>query len=107
MIIQSNGSTWSGQAPDSLETLLDVLTRETLNPTFEKCGNFFYRLPGEGNKFHAFGNFLTVSHVFSIVGDLGELLPLAQALKVARRRRPYLVARAYLRGKGAVSHDAA
>jgi hypothetical protein len=93
MKIQSNGSKWAGEAPDTLEVLLDVLKTETLDPTFEQYGGFFYRLPGDeryDGEYHAFGNFLTVSHVFSIYGTLEELRPLAQALKLARSKPEYL-----------------
>lgn len=99
MRIESNGSKSAGEAPDPLETLLDVLTLETLDPAFEHYGKFFYRLPGEGAEFHAFGNFLTVSHVFSVVGTLDELRPLARALRQARRTPSYLTARASMRLK--------
>lgn len=94
MRIESNGSKWAGESPDPIKTLLEVLERETLDPTFEKFGKFFYRLPT--GEFRAFGNFLTVSHVFSITGSLEELRPLATALKRARQKRSYLVARSYL-----------
>lgn len=105
LLIQSNGSKWVGEAQDTIDVLLDRLKSETLDPTFEDYGNFFYRLPG-GEEFHAFGSFLgSASHFFSLFGGLDEMLPLAQALKQARRKRSYLVARAYLRGKGAVSTD--
>ena len=58
--IISNGSKWAGDPPDPIATLLDVLARETLDPRFEKYGNF----ETEPGRF--FGNFLTVSHVFNI-----------------------------------------
>lgn len=88
MRIDSNGSHWVGEEPDSLETLLDVLKKQTLDPSFEEYGRFFYQCGP--NEFHAFGNFLGYSHVFNIFGTLEEMLPLARALREARKRPEYL-----------------
>lgn len=91
MKILSNGSTFAGQAPDSVAELLAVLDTETLDPTFEEYGRFFlYHGPDD---FQAWGNFLTVSRVFDVRGTLAELLPLARALKANRRQPAYLRAR--------------
>jgi len=91
MRIEHNGSKFAGETPDPVEQLIELLREETLDPTFEKYGKFFYRLPT--GEFNAFGNLLTISHVFSIVGHLEELRPLARVLKQARGKRSYLVAR--------------
>lgn len=91
MHIESNGSKWAGEAPDTLEQLLDVLKRETLDPSFEECGRFFYE---SSPNWHAFGNFLTLSHVFNISGTAAEMEPLRLALIAARKRPEYV--RAYL-----------
>lgn len=88
--ILSNGNKTAGQEPDTIETLLDVLKNETLDPSFEDYGRFFYRLPN--GKYNAWGNFLTRSHVFNIVGSLKELRKLANAIKENRRSVPYLKA---------------
>lgn len=88
MYIISNGSPWAREAPVSVETLIQVLATEILDPRFEECGGFFFREPT--GTFRAFGNFLTVSHVFNIRGTLDELLPLARAIKAARRHPEYL-----------------
>lgn len=65
--INSNGSKWAGESPDSIETLLHVLATETLDPTFEDYGNFAINM-GDG-VVRFWGNFYTVSHVFSIDTD--------------------------------------
>ena len=98
MEITSNGSKWLGEPPDSVETLLGVLGSETLDPTFEHYGGFIYYI-GEG-KLHAFGNFLTCSHVFDITGTIGEMRSLAQGIKVAKRRPEYLEAKRANKCKG-------
>ena len=86
MLIKSNGSKWAGEAPDNIETLLQVLKTHRLDSTFaqRKYGNFFYRM-GDG-LFNAFGNFKDVSHVFNIEGTLEELQVLARAIKENRKR---------------------
>ncbi len=96
MHIESNGSKWAGQAPDTVEQLLDVLKRETLDPSFERFGRFFYE---SSPNWTAFGNFLTVSHVFNITGTAEELEPLRVAIEAARNRPEYV--RAYLDEYGA------
>ena len=78
-LIESNGSKWAGQEPDSIDVLLDILSKEPLDATFEQYGNFFTRLhstdfikpESEHAKewagcMHFFGNFKNLSHVFSI-----------------------------------------
>lgn len=77
--IRSNGSKWYGQTPDTIEQLLEVLKTYTLDPTFEKYGNFIYPyVPYRGwnDKNQVYkgctlisGNFYTLSHVFSIITD--------------------------------------
>jgi len=98
MEIASNGSKWAGEAPDSVETLLGVLATETIDPTFERYGGGIYYL-GDG-KLHAFGNFLTRSHVFDITGTIEEMRPLALAIKAAKRRPEYLKAKRANKCKG-------
>lgn len=96
MNIISNGSKWAGESPAPLSELIDTLKTETLEPSFEKYGRFFYRT-GE-NEFRAWGNFRTISHVFMVMGTLDELRPLALALKQARRRPEYLrIARPFIK----------
>ena len=42
MNITVNGSRWSGQQPDTIDSLISLLSREPLDPRFEDCGNFCY-----------------------------------------------------------------
>jgi len=67
--ISSNGSKWAGQAPDTIDQLIEVLGAETLNPEFEMFGNFSesssdYETAIYQCRMH--GNFLNLSHVFNI-----------------------------------------
>jgi hypothetical protein len=62
--IRSNGSKWAGESPDGIEVLEHRLRTETLDPTFEKYGNFIRKT--RGGPWKLFGNFLTYSHVFNI-----------------------------------------
>lgn len=74
-VINSNGSKWSGQNPDSIETLLNVLDSNALDPAFEEYGDFYEMRPMlmggsmSAHKHHFFGNFFDVSHVFNIDTD--------------------------------------
>lgn len=81
MEIISNGSKWAGEKPDTIERLMEVLQEYILDPRFdeERFGRFCYQL--STGVFHALGNLLDRSHVFSIRGTLDELLPLAQRIK--------------------------
>lgn len=99
--IQSNGSKWAGDEPDSIETLLDVLANHPLDRTFEdeRFGNFVIAdpvnlrgdklLPVGGVSF--FGNFLTLSHVFSIDStDADVIARLTTAIRLNQQRPDYL-----------------
>jgi len=81
--IQSNGSKWYGQEPDTIEDLIQVLNNYALDPTFEKYGNFVNVNPQWINKEIAekykvcvkfFGNFSELSHVFNIITDEPEVI---------------------------------
>ncbi|KHD28179.1 pyruvate dehydrogenase [Xenorhabdus nematophila] len=80
-LILSNGSKWAGQDPDNIQTLLDVLGNNVLDPMFEQY-HCYRSYPFEplikterNDKIFQpwlgaacfFGNFLTVSHVFNII----------------------------------------
>ncbi len=68
--INSNGSKWAGQAPDTLEQLYAVLQSNPLNPRFEEYGDFCLRDPNDTRCMLRFwGNFYNLSHVFSIDTD--------------------------------------
>lgn len=99
--ITSNGSKWAGQSPDSIEVLLEVLTREPLDPTFEEYGNFISENPCRAvpGKLYGewvdgpllfpgrqvtrfFGNFHKLSHVFNIDTDEPDVIePLTVAIR--------------------------
>jgi len=93
-LIESNGSKWAGQAPDSLDELKRRLRENTLDPTFEEYGNFYTLtsdawaiVPKEYEPFpwHFWGNFEDVSGVFSVFTcdeeTLDELCALIEANK--------------------------
>lgn len=89
--IQSNGSKWIGEEPDSLSVLYKVLQKEPLDPTFEKYGNFIFPV-NAGWRF--WGNFAKYSHVFSIdtndpvvIDNLIELITNNQNSKEYRELR--------------------
>lgn len=88
MNVISNGSKWAGEAPDTVEKLIEVLKTETLNPLFEQYGNFVTK--ETGGTLHIFGNFCTVSHVFNMRGTAKELRPVLTAIAAARRRPEYI-----------------
>lgn len=102
--IESNGSKWFGQQPDSIEKLKDVLKNYTLDPAFERCGNFVNRKPQWVRKeliekykgcTIIFGNFLALSHVFRIITDDEEFISEMEALINENKKRPeYQEARA-------------
>lgn len=94
--INYNGSKWAGEEPDSIATLLDVLASEVLNRLFECSvgGNPFISksevdakwAPPGTTRFH--GNFLNLSHVFSIDTDEPELVAELTAAIEANMARP-------------------
>lgn len=78
-----NGNKQSGEQPDTIEELLKLLNERTLNPEFEKYGNFVNNKPhwemSESARTYEgcstiFGNFLNIGHAFSIVTDDKEIL---------------------------------
>ncbi len=72
--IQSNGSKWYGQEPDTIDELLEVLKTETIEDRFfsktyySHHDKWLTRCPisKEGDIYHFFGNFEQLSHVFNI-----------------------------------------
>lgn len=86
---QSNGSRWAGQPLATFAELLDVLTREPLDPTFERYGDFIYR-DGDSRLWFMFGNFAHLSHVFNLATDEPLLaLRFARAVRANKRTRAY------------------
>ncbi len=84
--ILSNGSTWAGEQPRSLEDLLKVLAVYALDPVFARYGNFIVD-EGEG-WVSFFGNFTGVSHVFNIRTDEPEVIArLTRAIRENQARQ--------------------
>ena len=101
--IHSNGSKWCGKEPDTIEQLCEVLKEHTLDPEFEKLGNFVnhnpqWIKPNAQEKYagctQIFGNFYTCSHVFNITTDDAELI--ARLEKLIRENQS---TEAYLKAK--------
>lgn len=103
--INSNGSKWAGEAPDSIETLLGVLAEYVLDRRHEcppEFGHPFISVSKAGERwaplgtvrFH--GNFLTLSHVFSIDTDEPELIErMTLAIKQNMERPDYTAQPSY------------
>ena len=103
--IMSNGSKWAGEAPDSIALLLDVLSREPLDPTFELYGNFIQpdlpesyirngHLQAIPGAYRFFGNFYLLSHVFRIRTDERLIIDaLTAAIRANQQREDYQAAR--------------
>jgi len=90
--ITSNGSKWYGEEPDSIETLLEVLKENMLDPRFSEYGNFIIADVGS---VRFFGNFLNLSHVFDIrTDDPGVIAKLTRAIRENLRRDDYRAAAA-------------
>lgn len=101
--IQSNGSKWAGQQPESIEALIEVLKQYPLDPTFEKYGNFInpnpqFTEPEIQAKYAGctsfFGNFYALSHVFNIYTDEPAIIDrLSKAIKANLSTEEYKQAR--------------
>jgi hypothetical protein len=75
--IISNGSKWSGEKPDPLDVLIDVLKDNPLTPHFAP----FYEAGSVEGEVQFFGNFETISHVFQIdTNDLPVIKRLVAAI---------------------------
>ncbi len=61
--IASNGSKWAGQEPDSIDTLLEVMKKHPLRREYSGFEEV------DGRTVYFYGNFDTISHVFSIESD--------------------------------------
>lgn len=93
-VIQSNGSRWIGEAPASIDELFEVLAEERLD---ERRAPFIQRAPLKnvaGKMIHPdapqtvriCGNFLEVSHVFSIDTDDKALIARFEAAITANQK---------------------
>lgn len=95
-VIHSNGSKWAGQEPDTIEQLIEVLGKHTLDIerfgafgfiTFVEGGNNGYSSRNyDKHTIRIHGNFLDVSHVFDIEGEYKTLFPLIEAIKANIKR---------------------
>ena len=92
--INSNGSKWAGQAPDSIEKLLDVLAFDVLDRRFENedGGDVFISKRCEVTEIvHFRGNFFRLSHVFGIDTDEPDVIDsLTAAIRANQQRADYL-----------------
>lgn len=88
-LINSNGSKWAGQEPDSVEDLIKVLAKHDLDLRRFAAHGFiaFTDSNGYGNRDYEqhsvkiIGNFVGVSHVFDIEGVYENLRPLINAIE--------------------------
>lgn len=97
MKIESNGSKWYGQEPDSIEQLVELLRTSPLDPSFEGHGNFAYPIEdsnGPTGEWQVWGNFFHVSHVFRISGTKEEVWPLVLEVRLNQDSPAYKAARA-------------
>lgn len=100
--IISNGSKWVGQSPDTIDTLLEVLSKHTLDPRFERYGDFvradtpdIYIRDGHSQVIPGavrfFGNFIDISHVFNIRTDETVIIKaLTDAIAANKQTQAYL-----------------
>jgi hypothetical protein len=101
--IHSNGSKWAGEAPDSIEKLLEVLGTHVLDRRFEGPEpTTFVEVSKVGEKWAVpgttrfFGNFLELSHVFSIDTDESYVIAkLKAAIEINMARADYLAQPTY------------
>ena len=66
--IMSNGSKWYGEAPDSIDKLLEVLKENMLDPRFVEHGNFIpspERTPGTYSKYNSIDDRVDDLHYFT------------------------------------------
>lgn len=88
-VIHSNGSKWAGQEPDTIEQLIEVLGKHTLD--IARFGAFGFCVFTESNGYSSrdydkhsvriHGNFLDVSHVFDIEGQYETLSQVIEAIE--------------------------
>lgn len=81
--IRSCGSTWGGERPKSLNSLMVALVSSPLDRRFMDYGKFASH---NGDTWHFFGNFLELSHVFNITTDDPIVI---ETLRAAIRRNQH------------------
>ena len=100
--IIANGSHFTGEKPDTLDELCEVLASEPLDRDFEAFGNFV--LSDAYPVIRFWGNFANVSHVFSIDTDDGVTINrLTKAIRANQKRPDYLSQPKPKRGKKAAA----
>lgn len=117
-IIESNGSRCAGEAPDTVEQLIELLSREPLDPSFERFGNFILTelrhciflgrdqyiekdlmYPESPGMVRFWGNFHELSHVFQIDTDEPEMIErLTNAIRANQATSAYVSASEKQRG---------
>lgn len=94
--VTSTSEPWK-MIPDSAENIIKDLAQYTLDPIFEKYGNFVNRSPewlseDAAEKYKGcsliFGNFLNYSHAFRVVTDDDALIERLSAAIEANKCRP-------------------
>lgn len=84
------GSKWAGELPNTVDQLIEVMQTYALDPTFEAYGNFGANGPAGSATVRFWGNFYTLSHVFSIDTDDPELCArLITAIKANQSTQAY------------------
>ncbi len=87
--INSNGSKWAGESPDSIAALIERLKQYPLAKWFQDFGNFIIK--GESGLVTFFGNFSTVSAVFNIdTDDEATIEKLWVAIRLNQLRPDYI-----------------
>lgn len=107
-----NSPAWINK-PSTIDDLKEVLTKYTLDPTFERYGNFINHRPQwkkdcaekYKNCSVVFGNFLTLSHVFNIITDDKKLLKeLGILIESNKSSKEYIEAKEQLIANKKYSH---
>lgn len=109
-VINFNGSHYLGEAADDIETLFRVLAAETLDPKFEDYGDFCedggraFDDPEHNARWKGYrlfhGNFLTISHAFSVFTNDPEIGDrLVAAIRANKATAAYRAARHEMRRK--------
>lgn len=91
MKIKANGIIAGPQEP--LSELFQRLTENTLDPSYEECGNFY---PGDGPEPYVWGSFGDLAYAFHITGTEAELEPIVVAIRANQASERYQARKAEL-----------
>ncbi len=94
-IIHSNGSKWLGEAPDTIEQLIEVLKTNRLDFSRFGCHGFVNFRDNNGfsnEQYHRHnvqisGNFIDISHSFDIEGVYADLENVIHAIEENLKRQ--------------------